>query len=691
MALPSPSGGDAAFSATNPYVDWAWGPGNPYYFPPGLQDGAEKRMTLLVRIKGMSAEQFVNGSFFIKNKKRREEWEASFVIPFPGLPTASKPGDQRSWVIAFATPAISATLAKAKALQSVVESVVLGRPLNTASLPVKSGSSKPGIAEMVASLAKGGTTSPPTVFMGVIDDGLAFANARFRTLSAGKHRTRVQDWWLMASGAGGQMLDKRAIDALFDLCTDGNGVLQEDLFYRRCGLIDYRDGAHKAAAWRATHGTHVLDAMAGYDPSDNRLDRPIACVQLPNAVTVAVDNGSLIPYIVWATGFILGSMLDYCFRQGIGLLPVVINFSYGRLEGPHDGTADVEVFIENITAICKTLGITLRFVLPSGNSFLSRVHAQTRFTAIGQTRKLQWNVLPDGEAESFVEIWTPRLTGGNSRLTLTVTDPSGASASITELQANKKLGTYGKLSHDTKPAHGVFYILVPPTASLLSGPLAPAGTYQIELKHTGGLSSTDFIDVWVARDDTIPGYPQLGRQSYLDDDLYEYHNPYTGRVVQTDNSSLVQRQCTINAIATSRSPVVIGGFLRRDMVMAEYSAAGARSPRRQPPRWPDAAAPSEDSYVLMGRLAAGSHSGSRVAVGGTSVAAPQIARRVADDLANGGKGDRAAVQALADYDEAHAPPGDAPPPPWTAKPPQERGGHGRIWNKPLQKVKRYEY
>src|SRR5262249_2621901 len=159
------------------------------------------------------------------------------------------------------------TLAKSKALEPIVESVVLGRPLNTASLPTKSESSKPGIAEMVAKLAKTGPANPPAVFMGVIDDGLAFANARFRTLSAGKHRTRVQDWWLMASSAGGKMLDKSAIDTLFDLCTDGNGVLQEDLFYRRCGLIDYREGEHKAAAWRATHGTHVLDAMAGYDPS----------------------------------------------------------------------------------------------------------------------------------------------------------------------------------------------------------------------------------------------------------------------------------------------------------------------------------------------------------------------------------------------------------------------------------------
>ena len=65
--------------------------------------------------------------------------------------------------------------------------------------------------------------------------------------------------------------------------------------------------------------------------------------------------------------------------------------------------------------------------------------------------------------------------------------------------------------------------------------------------------------------------------------------------------------------------------------------------------------------MLEGRLAAGSHSGARVPVGGTSVAAPQIARWVADDLSVGNAGDRARVQWKATFDEANAPPGDPPP------------------------------
>jgi hypothetical protein len=675
----------------NPYVEWAWGPGRPYYFPPGLQDGPDKRMTLLVHLQGMSAEQFVNGGFFLKNDRQRLAWQSSFVIPFPGAPTLAAGDKQLSWVICFATPEISNTLTTSPDLRPYVADVILGRPLDSQSLPTPTSPPNPeeGLQAMAARLSRfKPTLKPPAVFMGVIDDGIAFANARFRLLVGGKHRTRVQDWWMM--GTPGNTLNAVDINTLFDRYTDGNGVLQEELVYREAGLLDYTRPDHKAVAWRVTHGTHVMDAACGYDPSDNQLERPLACVQLPLAVTAAVDNGNLYPYFVWAVGFIVMSMLDYCYEQNIAPIPVVINFSYGRLEGPHDGSSAIESFIEWATGICQTLGFPLRFVLPSGNSYLSRTHAQMRFSAVGQTRQVAWHVLPDDQSESFVEIWAPLRTGTASRLTLTVTDPLGDSYTIDENQVSVALGSYGQLVHRWTQTRGVFFILLPPTASFVAGPLAPCGTYQVQLKHTGGLAASAYVDAWVARDDTIPGYPQFGRQSYFNDRLYEVYDRYSGRVVQTDNNSLVQRQCTINAIATGKAPIVIGGFLRKEMKAAEYTAAGAAKPRPQPPRWPDAMAPSDDTYVLAGRLAAGSHSGSRVAVAGTSVAAPQIAKWVADDLAIGGKGDGKAVQDKADFDEAN-PPTDAPPPPWTPKPPEERGGHGRIWSKPLQKVKRYEW
>ncbi|MBL6615602.1 MAG: hypothetical protein ISP49_06110 [Reyranella sp.] len=673
----------------NPYVAWACGPGKALYFPSGLQDGPDKRLTLLMQVKG-SALDFAKGDTVLKKRDPlRKDWEdTTFIAPFAGV-TAEDEDAGSDWLLALAPPTVMTRMVSG----DEVLSVVLGRPLNTASLPlVIPGMPAGGLAGLAPQVA---ALPPPSgtqarVFVGVIDDGIAFANERFRVKSSsGQHLSRVQGWWAMATGGGGKSLIQPAIDTLFAACTNGNGVLEEDDVYRRAGLIDFcNDEYHKAAAWRISHGTHVMDAACGYAVADNRVDRPVACVQLPIEVTADVDNGQLSPFLLPAVAFIVLQMLLYCLTKGHGPLPVVINFSYGRLEGPHDGSGDVEALIQDMVYKAGFLGITLRFVLPSGNSFLSRTHAQMTFDADHPTHAFDWQVLPNDQTESFVEVWTPPYVGSNSRLQLTVTDPLGDSFTIDENDTAVPLGNSypGWLVHRNYNTKSAFYIFLPPTETLTTASICPCGYYRISLTHTGGLAATDYIDAWVARDDSVPGYPQFGRQSYLGDRTYRIHSPYSGRRLQVDNDSLVQRQCSLNAIACGADPIVIGGILRKEMVMAEYSSAGARQPRPRPPRWPDASAPSEDSLVLEGRLAAGSHSGARVPIGGTSVAAPQVARMVADDLAAGGLGDNAYVQSLAEQA-----PSEPPPPPAVAKPPDERSGAGRIWGTPLQKVKRYEY
>ena len=92
---------------------------------------------------------------------------------------------------------------------------------------------------------------------------------------------------------------------------------------------------------------------------------------------------------------------------------------------------------------------------------------------------------------------------------------------------------------------------------------------------------------------------------------------------------------------------------------------------------------SEDSCAHRGVLAAGSRSGSRVAMYGTSMAAPQIARWIADRMANGLPFDRDAVFQFAQAGvapgyrtEANPRPGARP------QPPAERSGGGRIETPP---------
>jgi hypothetical protein len=132
----------------------------------------------------------------------------------------------------------------------------------------------------------------------------------------------------------------------------------------------------------------------------------------------------------------------------------------------------------------------------------------------------------------------------------------------------------------------------------------------------------------------------------------------------------------VNAIATGAETIVAGGYLRRELLFARYSAGEPITPTRDLPldpnfRKPDAALVSDDSKVHEGVIAAGSRSGSMVAINGTSVAAPQLTRWVAKQLAAGNPGDRNAVKAQAIVDESGL---SATKPPFRP----ERGGWGRM-------------
>lgn len=542
------------------------------------------------------------------------------------------------------------------------------------------------------------STAAPRVVVGVIDDGIAFAHERFRKGVGAASATRVEYWWLQDGGYQGvgspvpygRELAKAAIDPLLTACTQA-GILDEDLFYRQAGLIDFRQEGHKSAAWREAHGTHVMDLACGFDPLAPRDDRPIVCVQLPIRVTADTSGASLYPYVLDAMTYILDRAVTISGGPGAPQLPVVINLSYGRLEGPHDGTLDLEDAIEHLVAQSAKRGVRLRVVLPAGNSYLSRCHAQVSFRHRGQIERLPWRILPDDRTPSFLEIWLPHRRGaaGTSRIAVTITSPTGASRTIDETSGPMQWMSGGQVYAEARyvvamPSNrGMFRISLQPTTDFdPSAALAPAGIWTVALENRR-LGRRAVVHAWVQRDDSLYGFPLRGRQSYFDHSCYVRHD-HAGRDKETDDPGcVVRRESTINSIATGRHPIVMGGYLRKEMVAAKYSAAGAATPPGPPPRAPDAMTASEDSRVHGGVLAAGSRSGSVVAMGGTSVAAPQITKRCAEELAAAKAGDRAAVQALAAADEAGYPPATPP------KPPPERGGAGRIDLPRTSRVRRY--
>jgi hypothetical protein len=298
-------------------------------------------------------------------------------------------------------------------------------------------------------------------------------------------------------------------------------------------------------------------------------------------------------------------------------------------------------------------------LLPSGNSRLSRLHAKFSLPPSegknGDEQELQFRVLPDDRTCSYLEIWLPALpvTSTEDWMELTLESPGGHRSSPLAAGAGRRAIEWA--SNDDVLCKVYYEFIGPPTnrgrymIALLptalpdsEQQLAPFGTWTIRLKNRPDTMIQD-VEASIQWDDRPLGYPQNGRQSYFIDDRYRRFDEISGREVEVDNDSIIKRDGSINAIATGSRTIVAGGHVGKENRVVKYSAGGPVSPagQKEPDdlerTGPDALARSDASYVHQGILAAGTRSGSRVVMNGTSVAAPQIARVIAEIRATGGR------------------------------------------------------
>jgi hypothetical protein len=228
-------------------------------------------------------------------------------------------------------------------------------------------------------------------------------------------------------------------------------------------------------------------------------------------------------------------------------------------------------------------------------------------------------------------------------------------------------------------------IAIRPTADDREGTLVvPSGLWRIKIENT--TEQELGIDLRVHRDD-VGMFARTGaRQSYFDDPEYERFEPDSGRPINDEQRDgrqrmRVTRQGTLSTYAYAEGVVAVGGYRNSDGEPAAYSSSGsdggpavysssgsdggpavyssfgghakrghpkprtkAAGPNRvsglgkavNPLYGPDLAAVSEESPALGGVLAAGTYSGSVAILNGTSVAAPQVTRALADEIAAGG-------------------------------------------------------
>jgi hypothetical protein len=165
--------------------------------------------------------------------------------------------------------------------------------------------------------------------------------------------------------------------------------------------------------------------------------------------------------------------------------------------------------------------------------------------------------------------------------------------------------------------------------------VAEHGDWRIKVS---GIRPRAQVHAYVARSDPNMGVRTGAKRSYFVDHNWEMTRSAEASCKYADGEfdntgSLIHRDGTLNGIATAKdgSVHVAGGYILANGRKSPYSSAGAARAGPLTLRiGPDFALPCDESHALQGIRAGGNRSGGVFRLTGTSAAAPQLARQVAD-------------------------------------------------------------
>ena len=561
------------------------------------------------------------------------------------------PADFKFCVVLIPNDSKAGDLTKSEPWSTLIRQLEMGPPVTLSAFD-----GTPAPAEDAGDEDCDEQPSQQRVVVAVLDQGIAFAHDRFRfidTAAAGHpQRSRVAFVWVQdASGMigpntpGVEITDSEIDAAVQQAEVRGSG---EEYIYRELKALDITFNGYKPLAHRQSHGTHVADLASGYDVQDAPSARPIIAVDMPEAAVGDPAGATLTPHAIWGLLYIL--LRARTLRGCCETLPIVANLSYGPHEGPHDGSALFERCADALIEWSLQISTPLLLVLAAGNYRQSRIHAHFTLTPTHPKKVLAWRLQPGGLTPSFMEIYFP----SGSDVHVTLTPPGQPSIEIdTAIPTVKTLvGTTGFYTLEYASAGvalGSITLSVAPTAEDFEAQapheVVPSGVWEVAVRAK---KKTDF-DAWIKRSDTPAGRRAKGRQSYFDDPAYRRYDDH-GRPIEFDGmdgmgdpmpggngGSYVRRRNTLSGIATGKLSYVIGAYRRGlgpDDLMPLFrssEAGGFQTPGRAmlPINW---LGPSREG-ACPGVLAAGTRSGIRVAMSGTSVAAPQATRYYVDVLA----------------------------------------------------------
>lgn len=502
------------------------------------------------------------------------------------------------------------------------------------------------------------STSDGTLLLGVIDSICAFAHHAVR--AADGRGTRVLNIWdqearqpsfttvggmLPAEFGYGCEINKPALDRLMQSClVPGLDTVDESACYACAG-----DERLRASF---IHGTAVLGLLAGQSPfgvrnpdAAGRAD--IVFVQLPRDAVQDSSSASLARHVLDGLRYIVSC-------AGPDTRDIIINLSDGSSRGSHDGQSMIEQAMEELVAQCLTdRGIKLQIVIAAGNSYDEERHAQLDLLS-PQAQTLTLRLPPGNETPSFVSLRLASAAVGHAEIRLL---PPGVSTS--DEAGWLAVGAAEGWCYEPSGAPVCGAILMPAVSAGYAalGLLAfaptqvsqpsrrpcPAGDWQLQLRLSpqskpvaanpeGGEAA---LHCWISKNQQNASAMARSKQPYFVDVDAGYDPRRHLRRADTDAApaqSAIRRQGTLNSFATGpagRGVVVVGGRLGREQRKAEYSSDGpsAAPGGRATTDW---VAMADQSAALAGIRLDGSLSGICLRGVGTSFAAPQVARRLAN-------------------------------------------------------------
>lgn len=484
--------------------------------------------------------------------------------------------------------------------------------------------------------------------VGLIDGGLAFANANF--LRSGKARTRYF-WRQDKEGAG---VAPAGLGYGHELtAADINQAMQQNTYD---GLVDetavythFQMGMELNKL--VNHGTHVLDIacgprtvlaqIAGAPPSsdappswtmanDDASRCDIVAVQLDWDTVVDTSGGSMNVHIM--------DGLMYILSRCASTAKIATSLSWGTFAGPHDGSSVLEAAMDQLITLKAG---RLQIIVAAGNGYQSRTHANATLSK-GEQVKFHWRGQPGDVTQNFLELWIPP---GAQGIEVQLTPPG--QVSLPPLAWGNS-GTWNTSSG--KPLCALIYpqsvaigangtcalIAVAPTFDFEnSTATAPSGVWEVKITNTQPGKVT--VDAYVERDDPIIGVQTGARQSHFEDRWYDTSGNPGSFVDYPGNPSPIRRSGNFNSIATGSKTISVGGVRVAGPMWAKYSPRKPDPDASRPERpgvvkMPATHAYSDENPVLLGLKAAGTRSGGVSRLVGTSDAAPQITRKIFNAL-----------------------------------------------------------